>query len=194
MIFDEGYGGYLTKVIEPECRAMGANVSDSVWIFAGSVAAALIVLFAGWLQQNIARASTVSGYRQKWIQDVRAAFLAYLEELDVLADKVVGLKEESRQVNSSQQMLEWVREVRHRKHAFTLYLNPREEEHRQFVKRIDETENCLIHTAPEDLMLNLYEARRNALLGELQSLLKEEWDRVKLGELRWRFRHWRKRL
>lgn len=168
-------------------------MSDSVWIFAGSVAAALIVLFTGWLQQNIARASTVSGYRQKWIQDVRAAFLAYLEELDVLADKGAGLKEEGRQLKDSQQLLEWVRELRHRKHAFILYLNPQEEEHRQLVRRIDENEDYLIYTAPEDLTLSLYEERRNGLMGEFQSILKEEWDRVKLGELRWRFRRWRKR-
>ena len=169
-------------------------MSDSVWVFAGSVVAALIVLFAGWLQQNIARASTVSGYRQKWLQDVRAAFLAYLEELDALADKGAGLKEEGRRLDSTQQMLEWVRKVRHRKHAFILYLNPREEEHRQLVAHLDENEDYLIRTAPEDLMLNLYEERRNALMGEFQSVLKAEWDRVKLGELRWRFRRWRKSL
>src|SRR5690606_28595725 len=145
---------------------MGADMTDSVWVFAGSVVAALSVLFGGWLQQNIARASTVSGYRQKWIQDVRAAFLAYLEELDVLAGKGAGLKEEGRLLDSSQQMLERVRKVMHRKHAFILYLNLREEEHRRLVKHIDENEDYLIHTVPEDLMLNLYEERRNALMGE----------------------------
>jgi hypothetical protein len=160
--------------------------TDTVWIFAGTVIAALIVLFSGWLQQYISRASIVSGYRQKWIQDIRAVFLKYLEQLDLLADKGSELKESNEKLESISEALSIIRPVRHNRHALILFLNPREKEHKQLIKNIDVIESYLLNNPPNELNLHHYETLRNSLVLEFNDSLKEEWNRVKKGEALWK--------
>lgn len=88
------------------------GLPDSAWIFAGSVIAALIVLFSGWLQQKISRASTVSGYRQKWIQDIRKAFSEYMYELEKLSDSASANPESGHSFGARSTVLEDTRPVR----------------------------------------------------------------------------------
>jgi len=169
------------------------GLPESVWVFAGSVIAALIVLFSGWLQQKISRASTVSGYRQKWIQDIRKAFSEYVDELEKLSDLASANSESGYSFGARSTVLEDTRPVRKSRNYLRLYTNPGEQEHLDLLKKAKSLESYLTDTAREDLKLNEYERRRDELTKAFQDILKEEWDRVKMGELWWRVRQcWRR--
>lgn len=169
------------------------GLPDSAWIFAGSVIAALIVLFSGWLQQKISRASTVSGYRQKWIQDIRKAFSEYMDELEQLSDLASANSESGHSFGARSTVLEDTRPVRKARNYLQLYTNPGEQEHLDLLKEAKSLESYLTDTARKDLKLNEYERRRDELTKSFQDILKEEWDRVKMGELWWRIRRcWRR--
>lgn len=169
------------------------GLPESAWIFAGSVIAALIVLFSGWLQQQISRASTVSGYRQKWIQDIRKAFSEYTDELEKLSDLASGNSESGCSFGARSTVLEDTRAIRKARNYLRLYTNLGEQEHLNLLKEAKSLEAYLTDIARKDLKLNEYERRRNELTKMFQDILKEEWDRVKMGELRWRIRRcWRR--
>jgi len=167
---------------------------DSAWIFAGSVIAALIVLFSGWLQQKISRASTVSGYRQKWIQDIRKVFSEYMDELEKLSDLASSNSEFNDSLGARSTILEETRPVRKLRNYLRLYTNPEEKEHLDLLKEAKSLECYLTNTARKDPKLDEYERRRDELTRMFQDILKEEWDRVKMGELRWRVRRWWRRI
>lgn len=169
------------------------GLPDSAWIFAGSVIAALIVLFSGWLQQKISRASTVSGYRQKWIQDTRKAFSEYMDELEKISDLASSNSEPNLSFGAHSTVLEDTRPVRKLRNYLRLYTNPGEQEHLNLLEEANSLERYLTDTAWKSLKLNEYERRRDELTRTFQGILKEEWDRVKMGELRWRVRRcWRR--
>jgi len=169
------------------------NWPETAWIFAGSVIAALIVFFSGWLQQQISRASTVSGYRQKWIQDVRKVFSEYMNELEKLADAASSNKNFELRYGAKSSVLDDIRPVREKRNYLRLFTNPAESVHTQLLADAKEIEDYLIDTARTDLEMNHYEERRSRLTSDLQGILKEEWDRVKLGEIRWSLRKlWRR--
>lgn len=158
---------------------------ETVWIFAGSVVAALIVLFSGWLQQQISRASTVSGYRQKWIQDIRKAFSEYLDELEVLSDKASSYNVDNRTYEANSNILQDMHQVRSRRNFLQLFINPNEQEHNDLLEKAKSVERYLTDTVRSDLQLNYYETLKDDILLSFQKILKDEWDRVKMGELRW---------
>lgn len=169
------------------------DLPDSAWIFAGSVIAALIVLFSGWLQQKISRASTVSGYRQKWIQDIRRAFAEYVDELEKLSDMASSNSEADHSFGSRSTVLDDTRAVRKFRNYLQLYTNPGEQEHLDLLSEAKSIENYLTDTERKVLELEHYEHRRDELTKRFQAILKEEWDRVKMGELRWQLRRsWRR--
>lgn len=166
---------------------------DTVWIFAGSVIAAVIVLFSGWLQQQIARASTVSGYRQKWIQDVRDAFSEYMNELERLADAASSNSVSNQCYGAGSTVLDDTRPVREKRNYLRLYTNPGEDDHSNLLEEAKAIETYLTDTVRQDLNMECYERRRSNLVGCFQAIVKEEWDRVKMGELKWRLRKgWRR--
>ncbi|WP_163575095.1 hypothetical protein [Halomonas faecis] len=169
------------------------ELPDSAWIFAGSVLAALIVLFSGWLQQKISRASTVSGYRQKWIQDIRKAFSEYMDELEKLSDMASANSNPGHSFGARSTILEDTRPIRKFRNYLRLYTNPGEHEHLEILEEAKSLEGYLTDTARNVLKLNEYERRRDELTRMFQNILKDEWDRVKMGELRWRVRRcWRR--
>jgi hypothetical protein len=170
------------------------KLPDSVWIFAGSVIAALIVLFSGWLQQKIGRASTVSGYRQKWIQDIRNVFSEYITELEKLSDLASSNSNIDHCLGARSSVLEDTRLIRKVRNYLRLYTNPGEQEHQNLLARAEEVEDYLTDTVRSSLKMNEYERLRVELTRYFQDILKEEWDRVKLGELRWRLRRLRRRI
>ena len=169
------------------------GLPEYVWVFAGTVIAALIVLFSGWLQQKISRASTVSGYRQKWIQDIRKAFSSYMDELEKLSDMASSNSQSDHSFGARSRVLDDTRAVRKMRNFLRLYTNPGEKAHLDLLKEAKSLEAYLTDTARKDLKLNEYERRRDELTKAFQDILKEEWDRVKMGELRWRLRRcWRR--
>lgn len=61
------------------------------------------------------------------------------------------------------------------------------------LKEATSLELYLTDTARKNSKLNEYERRRDELTEAFQDILKEEWDRVKMGEFRWRIRrYWRR--
>lgn len=164
------------------------NLPDSVWVFAGSVVAAVIVLFSGWLQQQISRASTVSGYRQKWIQDIRKVFSEYVEELEKLADLAACNGKENCSLGGMQSIQNDTRKVRERRNYLRLFTNPKEGQHTALLENAKNLEQYLTDTVRKDLKMNQYDDNRNKLVDDFQDILKEEWDRVKMGEIRWSMR------
>jgi hypothetical protein len=169
------------------------DLPGSVWVFAGSVIAAIIVLFSGWLQQKISRASTVSGYRQKWIQDIRNAFSDYLADLEKLSDLASSNQDTNHCLGSRSSIAEDTRPIRKVRNYLRLYTNPGEQEHLDLLDKATLIERYLTDTVRNTLKMNEYERRRDELTRDFQDIVKEEWDRVKLGELKWRVRRlWRR--
>jgi hypothetical protein len=150
------------------------GLPEYVWVFAGSVIAALIVLFSGWLQQKISRASTVSGYRQKWIQDIRKAFSAYMDELERLFDMASSNSQFDHPFGACPMVLDDTRSIRKLRN----YIQERRCTWIFYLDEARSLENYLTDTARK---LNEYERRRDELAKSFQDILKEEWDRVKNG-------------
>jgi len=163
---------------------------DTIWVFAGTVLAAIIVMFSGWFQQRISRASTVSGYRQKWIQDIRDAFLAYLAELEKLSDAASSNSDSKMCFGARSTILEDMQSIRAARYYLQLYTNPHERRHKAFIENALAIERYLTDTVRNSLSLSYFEEQRAKLMLSAQGILKEEWDRVKMGELRWRARRY----
>jgi len=160
----------------------------TIWIAIGTILAALIVMYSGYLNLKISRSHVVSGYRQEWINSLREKFSELLNEIDcVLSDLSYKHFDDTfeEQYPSESQRL------KHKLHTVRLFLNKGEKEHIELVDKATQLKDYMLYTPLDRIEYeNIREV--NAELVELfQDILKDEWNRVKWGERKWK---WRKRL
>lgn len=160
----------------------------TIWIAIGTVIAALIVMYSGYLNLKISRSHAVSGYRQEWINNLREKFSEFLNEIDrILSDlsyKHVDDTFEGQYPSESQNL-------KHKLHTVRLFLNKSEKEHIELVDKATQLKDYMLYTPLTKVNFESIREANAVLVDLFQDILKDEWNRVKWGERRWK---WRKRL
>jgi len=142
-----------------------------VGIVVGAISGALITTF-------ISRAQTISEFRQKWIDDVRDNFTLFLNEADNYSDAVLDIAPDGTRADTSNEK----RKLLHQIHKIKLYLNIEETEHQKLLEKLSEILKLISNFESQEK----YENLREEVTKEMQSILKNEWNRVRDGEWLWK--------
>jgi len=151
------------------------KIPDTIYVAFGVIAGALITTM-------LSRGTTVSGYRQAWINSVRDNFSLLLSNLDIYFEAIIekidtmnddGIKKETAAKRS---------DALHQVHKIKLFLNKAEKEHKDIIEDI----NSLIEAIGQKLDRDSYTEQRNTLTTSMQNILKTEWNRVRDGEFLWK--------
>jgi len=160
----------------------------TIWIAIGAVIAALIVMYSGYLNLKISRSHAVSGYRQEWINNLREKFSEFLNATDcILSDlsyKHVEDTFEEQYPNESQNL-------KHKLYTVILFLNKSEKKHIELVNKATQLKDYMLYTSLNDVDFERVRKDNAELVNLFQDILKDEWNRVKWGERKWK---WKKRL
>lgn len=160
----------------------------SAWIAVATVIAAVIVMYSGYLNLKISRSHVVSGYRQEWINNLREKFSEFLNEVDrILSDlsyKHVDDTFEEQYPSDSQSL-------QHKLHTVRLFLNKSEKEHIELIDRATQLKDYMLYTSIGNIDFEAIRKDKTILVDLFQDILKDEWNRVKWGERKWK---WRKKL
>ena len=146
--------------------------SDSVTLLvgAGATAGALLGIFMTAL---LSRASTTSSLRQNWINSLREVLSKYLTHAETFINVPDKNSEEAYKAKIA--LIEYV-------HQAKLYLNENEKKSSDLLKLMQELPvkyTNMEHAARE------YQKEKPAISSLMQEILKEEWNRVRDGEILW---------
>jgi hypothetical protein len=156
---------------------------------------ALVSLFVSPLiQWYIARrqaADNISAKRQVWIDELRkeaAEFLAIFTHVEKLLRPMMNQSSDDDQLILDEYK-EAVKRSTELGIRIKLRLNPKEDEHNEFVRLLSVLSDSHLPHMPNatdaersDAINKFYVARDN-VIGHLQLILKHEWERVKKGEI-----------
>jgi hypothetical protein len=151
----------------------------------GSIVAAIIAGTIALLGLIISKEQKVSEFRQQWIDALRADIAAFIAH-------VHGLHGESLVQHPPEQAL-WVRAKEHfiplaeASARIRLRLNPKEKESVALLDVLDEIESVFNSPNPE---FHTIAALTDKLVAAAQVVLKQEWVRVRSGELIYRIARW----
>ncbi|MEZ8343085.1 hypothetical protein AB4371_16150 [Vibrio sp. 10N.261.51.A3] len=146
--------------------------SDSITLFIGlaTVAGAIIGVF---LTALLSRASLTSGLRQNWINSVREIFSKYLS----LAEKWTDIPDRNSEEAywARLELIEYVYQAK-------LHLNENESKSKELMK--------LLESVPEtykdmQCAAKKFQSEKEKIATLMQEVLKEEWNRVRDGEILW---------
>jgi len=155
------------------------------WIPVSTVIAAIIVMYSGYLNLKISRAHVVSGYRQEWINNLREKFSDLINEIDrilsSLSYKDVKDTFEEQYPNESQTL-------KHKLYTIRLFLNKSEKEHIELIKKADTLKDYMLYTEIDKIYYENIREDKEKLIDMFQDILKDEWNRVKWGERKWKRR------
>lgn len=167
---------------------MFEQIPPTIFVAAGTIAAALISGTIAFLNLIISKEQAVSEFRQRWIDALREEIADFLSAANSISvhSQVAFAKRESKEV-PLEEALEPLHDPLGRLyatyHRIMLRLNP--EEHKELSVRINVLENAMSNpkVLVEPTTLGYMLADVNT---EAQSMLKMEWTRVKRGEATYR--------
>jgi len=170
------------KVLEELLRT-----NPTIWIPIGTIVAALIVMYSGYLNLKISRSHVVSGYRQEWINNLRDKFSEFLNEIDcvlsILSYKNIVDSFEEQYPTESQRL-------KHKLHTVILFLNKSEKEHIELIDKATQLKEYMLYTPIDKIYFDKIREANAELVELFQDILKDEWNRVKWGERKWKWRKW----
>ncbi|MBK6961567.1 MAG: hypothetical protein IPH23_10505 [Gammaproteobacteria bacterium] len=146
--------------------------SDSVTLLVGvgATAGAFLGIFVTAL---LSRANATSTLRQDWINSIRAVLSKYLTHAEIFID--VPDKKSKEAYKAKIALLEYV-------HQAKLYLNEGESKSRDLLKLMQELPNKY---SKEEHATREYQTEKPKISSLMQDVLKEEWNRVRDGEILW---------
>lgn len=154
----------------------------TIYIAIGAIAAAIITGSISLVNLVIAKDQETSAFRQKWIDKLRNDIAEFLKFSSLIANRNTILKGKKVKV-TAEQLLEFVEnttssleEVHTR---IQLRLNPKE--HQVLLGLLKQMEQ-LFNKAGENIGKEML-ALMDPIIHESQQVLKNEWKRVKRGEL-----------
>lgn len=156
------------------------EIPATAWIGLGTVIAALIAALISYINMVVSKDQKISELRQKWIDDLRTDISDFIAHLNRIATKTNYVYESSSESEFIKKNEDDMMEVDRLIHKIRLKLNPKE--HTELLKKVDFFEEIFMD---RDWFLNYREAalpKFKSLEQETQKILKEEWERVKLGE------------
>jgi len=146
--------------------------SDSVTLLvgAGATAGAFLGIFVTAL---LSRASATSTLRQDWINSLRAVLSKYLTHAEIFIDVPDKNSEEAYKAKIA--LLEYV-------HQAKLYLNESEKKSGDLLQLMQElpSKYSKVEYAAKE-----YQNEKPKISSLMQDVLKEEWSRVRDGEILW---------
>lgn len=140
-------------------------------------------MYSGYLNLKISRAHVVSGYRQDWINSLREKFQDFVNEIDrILSDlsyKEVKNTFEEQYPNESQT-------IKHKLYTIRLFLNKSEKEHIELINKANILKDKMLYTEIDKIYFDTIRTEKEKLMDMFQDILKDEWNRVKWGERKWK--------
>ncbi|MBV1916241.1 MAG: hypothetical protein KUG72_12705 [Pseudomonadales bacterium] len=147
--------------------------NNSITLFLG-IAATAGTFFGIFVTALLSRASATSSLRQNWINSLRSVFSKFLTS----AEKWVNIPDK----NSEEAYFSKI-EVMEQVHQAKLFLNQQEKQHQDIMS---EMENLIITYSKKDQSPKEYQEKEKPIISSLmQGILKEEWNRVRDGEILW---------
>lgn len=146
--------------------------SDSVNLFIG-IAATLGALFGVFVAALLSRSSATSALRQDWINSLRGVMSDFLTH----AEKWVDIPDK----NSEEAY--WAKiELLGYVHKAKLYLNEKESDPKALMQRMEGLPDKYTEM---DQASKAFQAEKREIAALMQGILKEEWNRVRDGEILW---------
>lgn len=146
--------------------------SDSVSLLVG-LGAAVGAFLGIFVTALLSRASATSALRQDWINALRVVFSKYLTHAEIFID--VPDKNSEDAYNAKIALIEYV-------HQAKLYLNESEKKSGgllELMQELPKKYSKVEHAA------KVYQDEKPKISSLMQDILKEEWDRVRDGEILW---------
>lgn len=146
------------------------------------------------LQAQIAMrqaADNISAKRQVWIDDLRkeaAEYLTLFARLEELRRPALGISFEDKKQNFDD-LMEANKRATELGIRIKLRLNPKEDEHNEFVRLLGALADVCKDPPPNETESQKTEAyrqfrvARDSIIAHLQTILKHEWERVKKGDM-----------
>lgn len=143
----------------------------------GAVGAAIIAGLISLLGLIIGKEQKVSEFRQAWVDDLRKCLVAYLVNINAIADSLRVARATSEKPQSIEQHYKLLNEANH---GIRLRLNDSEKPATDLLQSMDQFEAI----AADNTKLTLENIRsiEDKFLSASKELLKYEWKRVKKGE------------
>jgi hypothetical protein len=153
-----------------ESLIMSESDSVALLVGAGAVAGTFLGIFVTAL---LSRASATSSLRQNWINSLRDVLSKYLTHAEVYIDVPDKNSEEAYKAKIA--LMEFM-------HQAKLYLNENEENSKNLLKIMQELPGKY---AKEENDPKAYQDEKPKISSLMQDILKEEWNRVRDGEILW---------
>lgn len=144
----------------------------------GAVGAAIIAGFVSILGLIIGKEQKISEFRQAWIDDLRKCMIAYLVQINAIAD-AIRAKAQPGAPNPTN-IMDSYKALNEASHGITLRINPNEEPAKDLLKSMEAFDSLAAINA--NLTPNNIKAAEVKYLDASKELLKYEWKRVKRGE------------
>ncbi len=152
----------------------------AIYVALGTVIGSLIGIFISSL---LGRAQAISTFRQDWINSLRGVFSDVLLQAEVFTD--VAYQDNEEAYREKVKLLKAIYQAK-------VYLNLNEEPSQNLVKSIEEIPEIYMGKKGSSKQ---FKENRHVIEKLMRDILKEEWDRVRDGELRWKIkRYLRKRF
>jgi hypothetical protein len=146
----------------------------------GSVLAALIAAFVGFVGLVISKENKTSEFREAWIDSLRAELSAMIANVNAIRGAAaVGYETKQELFDATRELFIGANQAAT---AIRLRLNPAEAQCKAVLKNIDELE-VLMNAKPIDI--GACKACEDRMIANAHVLLKGEWVRVRRGE--WTF-------
>jgi hypothetical protein len=143
----------------------------------GAVGAAIIAGLVSLLGLIIGKEQKVSEFRQAWIDDLRKCLVAYLVNINAIADEVRVSIASGQPVKDTSDNYKLLNEANH---GIILRVNYDEQPTKDLMKAMDEFQ--VIASRNANLTVSNIKAAEAKYLAASKELLKFEWKRVKRGE------------
>lgn len=144
----------------------------------GAVGAAIIAGFVSILGLIIGKEQKISEFRQAWIDDLRKCMVAYLVQINAIAD-AIRAKAQPGAPNPTA-IMDSYKALNEASHGITLRINPNEQPAKDLLKSMEAFDSLAAINA--NLTPSNIKAAEAKYLDASKELLKYEWKRVKRGE------------
>jgi hypothetical protein len=146
--------------------------SDTINLFVGTaaIAGAFLGIFVTAL---LSRASATSTLRQNWINSLREVMSKFLTHAEKWIDIPDKISEEAYWAK-----VEFIGYV----HQAKLFLNEKEKNHEELMSKMEGLVEKYGHMKQSSIS---YQTEKREISSLMQDILKEEWNRVRDGEILW---------
>ena len=145
----------------------------------GAVGAAIIAGFVSLLGLIIGKEQKISEFRQAWIDDLRKSMIAYLVQINAIADAIRARAQPG--APNTTAIIDSYKALNEASHGIILRVNPTEKPAKALLESMEAFESLASINA--NLTPNNIKFAEEEYIAASKNLLKDEWKRVRRGEL-----------